>query len=269
MFSRNLRLLIQDEPSISALCRKLGLNRSQFNRYLSGEASPRPVILRRICDYFGQDARILLEPLNDDGAQETREQDAAMTRFFGGHLTAPSQHSVPDGLYAEWKFSLSHPGQIHFHLARIFTDNGVRRLRIKCLDPLLSGLKSLRKGSIFNNFTGLLFRQSNGFASLDRGFDSEVVAFTAYRVGHGVNKDIFPGVKLCGASYAPMMLNSAGPVFLEKIPDQTADILSVARTPTLQPADRAPAYVKRLLDDISTNSFMSSFQVNWPPVPEA
>ena len=61
---KNLRSLSQSAPSISALCRALGVNRTQFNRYLSGESFPRPDVLFRICTYFNVDARIILEPLS-------------------------------------------------------------------------------------------------------------------------------------------------------------------------------------------------------------
>lgn len=65
MFGRNLRLLCQPYASVSALCRELGINRTQFNRYLSGESFPRPDILQRICAYFKVDARFLLQPLHE------------------------------------------------------------------------------------------------------------------------------------------------------------------------------------------------------------
>ncbi|MBU2867162.1 helix-turn-helix domain-containing protein [Pacificibacter marinus] len=63
MFGANLRTLSASALSIAELCRDLGINRTQFNRYLSGEAFPRPDVLDQICRYFGVDARILLEPL--------------------------------------------------------------------------------------------------------------------------------------------------------------------------------------------------------------
>lgn len=63
MFGRNLRILSKSHKSVSSLCRDLGINRTQFNRYLSGESFPRPDVLARICDFFKVDARILLEPL--------------------------------------------------------------------------------------------------------------------------------------------------------------------------------------------------------------
>jgi transcriptional regulator with XRE-family HTH domain len=63
IFGENLRLLSRDYPSVTALSQNLGINRTQFNRYLYGESFPRPDILERICNFFHVDARILLEPL--------------------------------------------------------------------------------------------------------------------------------------------------------------------------------------------------------------
>ena len=65
MFGENLRILANDYPSISELSRQLGINRTQFNRYLSGESFPRPDVLWKICDFFEVDARVLLEPVQN------------------------------------------------------------------------------------------------------------------------------------------------------------------------------------------------------------
>ena len=37
VFSQNLKELMGASPNVSALCRELSLNRTQFNRYLAGE----------------------------------------------------------------------------------------------------------------------------------------------------------------------------------------------------------------------------------------
>lgn len=75
VFGANLRALSAGAPSIAALCRNLGINRTQFNRYLSGEAFPRPDVLHQICRFFDVDARILLEPLEDKGGQADQTYD--------------------------------------------------------------------------------------------------------------------------------------------------------------------------------------------------
>lgn len=65
VFGRNLKNLSSSFSSVSALCRSLGINRTQYNRYLTGESFPRPEILYRICAFFDVDARILLSPLDE------------------------------------------------------------------------------------------------------------------------------------------------------------------------------------------------------------
>jgi transcriptional regulator with XRE-family HTH domain len=58
---RNLKLLCSYYDSVSEVCRRLGLNRQQFNKYLAGRSVPSRHNLRRICDFFGvEESEILL-----------------------------------------------------------------------------------------------------------------------------------------------------------------------------------------------------------------
>lgn len=61
-FAANLRLLTSYHRSIAEVCRRLGLNRQQFNKYLSGHSRPSHNNLRRICDFFGVEEHELLLP---------------------------------------------------------------------------------------------------------------------------------------------------------------------------------------------------------------
>ncbi|WP_417205423.1 helix-turn-helix domain-containing protein [Antarctobacter sp.] len=100
MLGANLRQLSQRAPSISALCRDLGINRTQFNRYLAGESFPRPDVLHRICSYFHVDARILLESV-----QEITNNDAgilnnpAISDYLGNAMRPVSEEAFPSGFY--------------------------------------------------------------------------------------------------------------------------------------------------------------------------
>ncbi|HEY6610672.1 MAG TPA: helix-turn-helix transcriptional regulator, partial [Pseudomonas sp.] len=49
----NLKLLCSHYRSIAEVCRKLGINRAQFNKYLGDQSRPTPYNLKRICDFFG------------------------------------------------------------------------------------------------------------------------------------------------------------------------------------------------------------------------
>ena len=51
--ANNINRLVKERGNISAVCRRLGINRQQFNKYLTGQHLPSQVNLNAICDYFG------------------------------------------------------------------------------------------------------------------------------------------------------------------------------------------------------------------------
>ncbi len=59
--SANLRLLCSYGRSVSDVCRRIGINRQQFNKYLTGQTAPSLATLRRICDFFGVDEAEILQ----------------------------------------------------------------------------------------------------------------------------------------------------------------------------------------------------------------
>lgn len=97
MFGANLKHLCREAPSISALCRDLGINRTQFNRYLSGESFPRPDVLHRICTFFDVDARILLEPVDQIATTSGfAMHHPELAGFLGPDITRIDQELLPD-----------------------------------------------------------------------------------------------------------------------------------------------------------------------------
>ncbi len=63
-FVNNLKLACSYFPSVSEVARKVGINRQQFMRYLSGESHPSRHNLRKLCDLFGVDEYELLMPMH-------------------------------------------------------------------------------------------------------------------------------------------------------------------------------------------------------------
>ena len=51
-FADNLRAMCARQGSIAAVCRALGMNRQQFNKYLSGSTLPSAATLEKICSFF-------------------------------------------------------------------------------------------------------------------------------------------------------------------------------------------------------------------------
>lgn len=100
IFGQNLRKLCQAHPSISSVCRDLDTNRTQFNRYLSGDSFPRPDVLQKLCTYFNTDARILLEPLEHIESTSTNPlMHSEMYGFFGQHEVEITSDIFPIGFF--------------------------------------------------------------------------------------------------------------------------------------------------------------------------
>ncbi|AVO39101.1 helix-turn-helix domain-containing protein [Pukyongiella litopenaei] len=99
MFGRNLRRLARDYPSISELARRLDVNRTQFNRYLSGESFPRPDVLDRICRFFDIDARVLLEPVETIVDRGRVLRGPVLAGFAGAALAGVTEDRLPGGFY--------------------------------------------------------------------------------------------------------------------------------------------------------------------------
>ncbi len=95
MFGANLRQLANSYRSVSELCRQLGINRTQFNRYLSGESFPRPDVLDRMCRFFDIDARILLKPLDEIEPVAAHPASEIIDRF----LVTGSEKIMATGFY--------------------------------------------------------------------------------------------------------------------------------------------------------------------------
>ena len=110
-FGCNLRELCKRTGTIAEVADHLGVNRVQMNRILNGESFPKPDLMKRICDHFSVNARILLEPLAELEA-EKRHQSPGDVRgmsgpfdyaFFGRDYTVNegnvNREIVPDGLH--------------------------------------------------------------------------------------------------------------------------------------------------------------------------
>nr|WP_283255081.1 helix-turn-helix transcriptional regulator [Marivita sp. GX14005] len=126
----NLRILAKQAPSVSALCRELGINRTQFNRYLSGESFPRPDVLYRICKHFDVDARIMLEPLDEleHGAKDLHGHPD-IADFMAGSIQQLSEELFPSGFYRFSRRSFSNNTLFLQGLVYIYRKDGATFLR--------------------------------------------------------------------------------------------------------------------------------------------
>ncbi|MEM5529442.1 helix-turn-helix transcriptional regulator [Gammaproteobacteria bacterium AS21] len=127
-FVNNLKLLCDHYSSIAQVCRKIGINRSQFNKYLNGQTHPSKSNIKIICDFFGVDEFEILMP-NEQFSQiiapKLSNQAAnSGTSVFFDKIIKLKYDSSPSlaryiGWYYEYYYSLGYPGQVFQSLIEV------------------------------------------------------------------------------------------------------------------------------------------------------
>jgi transcriptional regulator with XRE-family HTH domain len=176
MFGANLRKLSAAYVSISDLSRQLGINRTQFNRYLAGESFPRPDVLARICNFFDVDARVLLEPVDQIGSGQDPIANPFLRDFVGSGAQHVPQEIFPSGFY---RFS-----------RRSFVDLdvfvvGLIHVRREGANTFLRGYESreamrmqdLPEDGHAREFRGLVMQQEDGIALIASRHNSMTCSF--------------------------------------------------------------------------------------------
>lgn len=166
MFGANLRHLAQTYPSVSELARRLDINRTQFNRYLSGESFPRPDILSRICDFFDVDARVLLEPVAELRRSKEGLSGLELSPFFGTSALNVDEATCPSGFYRFSRRSFIDNSQFVIGVVRVWRGSGG--------DCLVNGFEpreavhrqGLPASASMREFRGLVMSFDNGLALL-------------------------------------------------------------------------------------------------------
>ena len=130
-FAQNLNHLCSFYSSVAEICRRLELNRQQFNKYLSDRVRPSRHNMRRICDFFGvTESEILLEPGRFAEIIALRKRPIASEALAAplGHLEKLYEESQNLerylGYYFRYFYSFGHPGQIVKSLAVLFEHEG-------------------------------------------------------------------------------------------------------------------------------------------------
>jgi transcriptional regulator with XRE-family HTH domain len=163
MFGANLRKLAEPYQSISELSRALGINRTQFNRYLSGESFPRPDVLARVCAFFKVDARVLLEPVD----KIARYDDPIANPFLQDYVGVGS-NDVPTDIFPSGFFRFSRRSFLCkdvFILGVVHIRRDGRNTFIRGFESINSmRVQSLTTDKDSREFRGIVIRQDDGVA---------------------------------------------------------------------------------------------------------
>jgi len=159
-FAQNLDYLCSFYPSVAEICRRLGMNRQQFNKYLSGHVRPSRHNMHLICDFFGvSESEMLLEhgrfaeiislrraPLVSDSlAEPLRHLEALYAASKGLDRYV--------GYYFRYFYSFGHAGKIVKSLASLFEKDG--RYYWKNIEIHRTGQRGT--GPTITKYTGAVF----------------------------------------------------------------------------------------------------------------
>ena len=129
-FCENLRLLCSFYRSVAEVCRKLNVNRAQFNRYLNGTTHPSNHMLERLCDFFGVESSEIFLP-HDHFRQmvQVRPKQRPSAAIYQEHVSGLQARSKGGldkylGYYFEYYYSMSAPGKILRGLVYVFSRDG-------------------------------------------------------------------------------------------------------------------------------------------------
>lgn len=244
VFGDNLRRLCEDYPSVSAVCRHLGINRTQFNRYLSGDSFPRPDILFQICTYFGVDARVLLERLEDIRPEgKTLFSHNVLEEFFGHRIVNIPTGMVPSGFYRFVRYRASDICPFAVGLFHVWRQNDFTFLR-----GYDYSRRTLRDMGITvpvksREYRGIFSRQESGVVAQAANRDVNGYAYNYLQPVHGYDRHILNG-------YNVRTLDTSVPtrILFEHLADDTELILKTARAAGHVKLGELEPYHRDLLD---------------------
>jgi transcriptional regulator with XRE-family HTH domain len=160
-FVENLKFLCAHFSSVAEICRGLGMNRQQFNKYLSGQSEPSLHNLKRITDFFGVDEYEITLPHQEfvrlvrpkrGQVRETELLEQLFTQIDLAGGDSQAQLAAYSGTYAAYFCSPVWPNHIVRSLTTISFDG--RHCLTKSLQRLYlpGGSRSMKVVQKFNGF---------------------------------------------------------------------------------------------------------------------
>ena len=152
LFASNLRDACSTRPSISQICREIGLNRQQFNRYINGHALPSAHNRLRIARVFGIEPEDFDLPRDEFRRRLTpslkrNEPSDILFDAYPGDISLLARYL---GFYQTYHLSMSWPGKVVCACAHLKERDGrVVVTTLERIDDRASGI------SLRSRYTGL------------------------------------------------------------------------------------------------------------------
>ncbi len=161
-----MRFACDTRPSITTICRDIGINRQQFNRYLAAQTRPSPYNTGKIARYFNLKPQDFLLPEKHfqdalGAPAETIGPDFLLREGFPGNLPELRQYA---GYYEIYHKSLSWPRKIVRTCARLKENIG--QITVKTIERIYDRDLEIRQ---LSKYAGLAAYWRNRLFIVERG----------------------------------------------------------------------------------------------------
>lgn len=246
ILGKNLRFLSEGSESISDICRQIGVNRTQFNRYLNGTSFPRPDILFRICRHFKVDANIMLNPIDQSPSKQLPSSPNHDDLLATSIADRPFDHYLlPDGMYQYWRKSFRQPHKAYQGMALIKTEGGQKLWRGYDIhdQAIRSGSNRFSRSSYYD---GRLYQQFDGFTLILRTHYNNMMNITYFEYGMEWMPDYYSGISVITRRRLPEANRLASTV-MRKLSDNFSEWITCARQCGSMEMDNLQPEVKNVL----------------------
>lgn len=215
-FSLNLRSLCAERGSIAQVCREIGINRQQFNRYLSGQGLPAAHNMRRIAKYFGLNESDLFKPHNlfsktylDKGTAKDGSPLDALSQAFNDQAKGLRRYL---GFYHAHFRTPSWEGKIMRSLLWLYEKDGF--VVTRSLERVISSEDSIRQRIRFDGLAA--FRSSRIYVLESEQSDSAGIVETIMFPAHRQQVNYLRGMSL-GVAWRPRLTPYSSRTIWKKI----------------------------------------------------
>lgn len=258
-FAQNLACLCGFHASIAEVCRRLQINRQQFNKYLAGASRPSRHNMRRICDFWGvTEAEILSEPLQFRELVSLRRQPTACGEQpeIYGHVEQLFRASAPldryVGFYYRYFYSFGRPGRITRSLGSIacvegrFLWKNIERARVREGEPAHGVAKYIGAAFLLANRIYIVEHEALMQSSI-----TQMTLYPSYRVNVG---DLL-GIQT-GGPVRRGRQPGASRVLMRYLGRQIDTRKALRETGTFDPSDIDPAVARAVINQIPTTAYV-------------
>lgn len=126
-----LREAVLRVGSVAETAKLIGVNRTQFSRYLAGQSMPRPDLLYRLSRTLGLPMEWFFDA-RPDSAQSLAEHQmgAALRDDLAGKGFLLSPADLPEGFYVVWKKTFMSALPYEFLIAQVHLRDGIGHIRV-------------------------------------------------------------------------------------------------------------------------------------------